>query len=516
MKTTVISLMGDPKDNLYQLGKKERESYQKLQERIVRLLSANEFLRYGQDIISRARALLKKKDDSFFDQCIEAYAEGLGIEASEYKSFLYLFEIAAHYGQVYPELKGMLPGCTSLFEKSSEGFVHARLIDFPLVDIFNATPHLYYWKVDGKNSVMNYSCEGLAPVFFQTIHQSGFSMALHHKPGGTFHREGMSIFHIAFDTLFDAANMNDFRKELKKKTSVTKWGFYMMDPTGTVLAMDLDGPASNMETFSLTESALLVFNNIPIRHDTTENFDQYLEFCHQRQDWLKERMAKKGKGHNLDTMTDVKDQKARYWKHPSSTLSTVGAFQVNLSTGVVQVKEGKGALVASDSIIEFSLADQHEVKVLKAETTPHDFEHAWKEASLAQSSFDQGNWDEAYHHLQMAIALAPDRHWKEIFRFYLYVWDFKFVGHKRELSLIYRDVKRLEVPELLKNQWYFLCMRLEKQMGLLITVKEEQLAHYLREPFRKERDARPAVFATWMKLLYPRIEILDVFSPHHK
>lgn len=77
MKTILVPLIGDPKENLYQLGLKEKESFQRLEKRITGLLSANNFLRYGQDIISRARAVLKKKDDSFFDQCIEAYAEGL-------------------------------------------------------------------------------------------------------------------------------------------------------------------------------------------------------------------------------------------------------------------------------------------------------------------------------------------------------------------------------------------------------------------------------------------------------
>ena len=72
MKTVLVPLIGDYKENLYQLGIKEKESFHRLEEKITGLLSANNFLRYGQDILSRARALLKKKDDSFFDQCIES------------------------------------------------------------------------------------------------------------------------------------------------------------------------------------------------------------------------------------------------------------------------------------------------------------------------------------------------------------------------------------------------------------------------------------------------------------
>jgi hypothetical protein len=515
MKTILVPLIGDPKENLYQLGIKERESFHKLEARVTGLLSANNFLRYGQDIISRARALLKKKDDSFFDQCITAYAEGLGIEPSVYMSFIALFELAAHYGQIYPELKGLLPGCTSLFEKTPDGFIHNRLIDFPLIGAFNENQRLYYWKVEGKPAILNYSCEGLAPLFFQTIHDSGFSLSLHHKPGQSYHKEGQSIFKIAFEGMFEAPNMSEFRRELRKKISVTKWGFYMMDLAGNVICSDIDGPAMNFEAFNLNESSPLIFTNIPLHHDPA-GFEHFIEFCQNRELWLKEKLSRRKGQHTLDAMTDIKDQRIRKWIHPASTLSTVGAIQINLAKGLVHVKEGEGALTASDQIIEFSLADQSERKLFKKAEPLSDFEKAWKQASLAQSHYDQGEWDLAFHHLQMAESMMTHPGWKEILKFYLNVWNFKFIGSKRELALIYRDVKKLTPPDFLKDQWLFLCMRMEKKLGLVSTVTESQLSPHLVNQFKLEREASLPVFNTWMKLLYPRLEILDVFSPHHK
>lgn len=515
MNTILVPLIGDPIENLYQLGLKERESFQRLEERVTGLLSANNFLRYGQDIISRARALLKKKDNTFFDQCIEAYSEGLGIEPSVYMSFISLFELAAHYGQIYPELKGLLPGCTSLFEKTTDGFIHARLVDFPLIGIFNATPRLYYWKIEGKPAILNYSCEGLAPLFFQTIHDSGFSMSLHHKPGLNYHKVGQSIFKIAFDGLFEAPNMNEFRRELRKNISVTKWGFYMLDLNGNVMCSDIDGPAMNFETFNLNESSPLIFTNIPLHNDPS-GFEHFIDFSQHREVWLREKLTRRKGQHTLDAMTDTKDQKNRNWTHPTSTLSTVGAIQINLAKGLIHVKEGDSALTASDAIMEFSLADQSEGKVFKKAEPTTDFEKAWKQASLAQSYYDQADWDLAYHHLQMAQTMMPHPVWKEILKFYLNVWNFKFVGNKRELSLIYRDVKKLNPPNLIMDQWLFLCMRMEKKLGLVLTVDATKLSPYLQTQFKLEKEASLPLFNTWMKLLYPRIEILDIFSPHHK
>jgi hypothetical protein len=515
MKTQFVPLIGDIKENLYQLGLKEKESFLLLEERVAGLLSANNLLRYGQDILSRARSILKKNESTFFDQCVEAYAEGLGIDHASYMSFVSLFELAAHYGQIYPELKGLLPGCTTLFEKTPEGFTHNRLIDFPLIGTFNEKPRLYYWKIEGRPAILNYSCEGLAPLFFQTIHDSGFSLSLHHKPGLNYHKDGQSIFRITFDGLFEAPNMNEFRRELRKKISVTKWGHLMMDKNGTVMCTDIDGPSMNFETFNLKETSPLIFTNIPLNKDGS-GFEGFIHFCQDREMWLKEKLGRRKNTHILDLLTDVKDQRIRKWIHPSSTLSTVGAFQINLSQGLVTVKEGEGALTSSDPLFTFNLIEQGAGNILKEAEPISVFEKAWKQASLAQNAFDQGDWDQAFHHLQMAEAMMPHATWKEILKFYLHVWNFKFISNKKELALIYREVKKLNPPDHLKDQWFFLCMRMEKKLGLVLTIRPDQVSPYLKEELIKEIEAPLPIFNTWMTLIYPRLEILDVFTPHHR
>ena len=189
---------------------------------------------------------------------------------------------------------------------------------------------------------------------------------------------------------------------------------------------------------------------------------------------------------------------------------------MNLAKGIVQVKEGDGALTSSDAIIEFSLADQSERKLIKKAEPQSEFEKSWKMASLAQGHFDLGELDQAYHHLQMAHAMMPHPVWKEIFNFYINVWNFKFIGNKRELALIYRNIKKITPPDIMKDQWLFLCMRMEKKLGLVLTVSESQISAYILDEFKLERETSLPLFNTWMTLLYPRIELLDIFSPHHK
>lgn len=515
MKTVIVPLIGDPIENLYQLGLRERESFLRIEKRVTKLLSTNFFLRFGQDVLTRARTLLKRKEESFFDQCIKSYADGLGIDATRYLSFLSLFELAAHYGQVYPELKGMLPGCSSIFSKDNGDIVHTRLLDFPLIGLFEEAPRLYFWQPEGKQPVLSYSCEGLAPLFFQGIHGSGMSFALHHKPGKSYHRDGQSIFQIAFESLFETEQFPDFKKAIKKRSSVTKWSFLVLDKSGQVLTVDIDGPAQNTESYNLNDSSPLIFTNIPLQNDSG-GFESFMKFSEDRQSWFKEKLKNQKGAHILDAMTDVDDQKTKKWIHPGPTLSTVGAYSVNLTQGFVDVKEGESALVASDAVVRLSLSNHQDIKVLKEKTALRPLEAAWKRASLAQSAFDQGEYDIAYHELQMAKSMMPHPVWKEIFAFYLYVWDFKFLGNNKELSLVYKKVKALNVPATLKDQWILLIMRMEKKLELSSTVSVSDVSPEMQDLFHQEKLATKPVFATWMKLLYPRLEILDVFSPHQK
>ena len=108
----------------------------------------------------------------------------------------------------------------------------------------------------------------------------------------------------------------------------------------------------------------------------------------------------------------------------------------------------------------------------------------------------------------------PHTIWKYLFTFYLCLWDFRFVGNENELRHVYKQVKHLKLPLQLRGQWSLFMMRLEKKLDLSQSQKAEDLDPIHREVFQQELDASRPVFSTWMKLLYPRLEILDVFSPH--
>lgn len=517
MKTQIVPLIGDPVENLYQLGLKEKEAFLELETRVTKLLSTNSLIQYGQDILSKARVLLKKKENDLFDKCIISYSEGLGIDPSRYYSLISLFEIAAHYGQVRPELKSLLPGCTSVFSKVNDEISHTRLLDFPLIGIFDKAPRIYLWQSENSKPFLSYSCEGMAPLFFQGLHGDGISFALHHKPGKVYHPAGMSIFQIAFEVFYQGENFNQIKKEIKRRSSITNWSFLMLDKSGQVHVTDIDGPNQYFETYNLHETSPLIFTNIPLKNDPQE-FGAYLKFCEDRQNWLKGKLAsqKDSKIHILDRMTAIGDQKIKEWLHPAATLATVGAYHINLDQGFIDLKEGNDVLTSSDTLVRINLDGVPTPAILKPQEDHSPIELAWKKAARAQASFDKGEYDTAYHELQMAQTLMPHKIWKDIFSFYLFVWDLKFINNPRELSEVYKKVKKLSLPPLMKDQWVLLLMRLEKKLDLSPTVDYKDVSDQFQQVFLKEKVSNKALFATWLKLLYPRMEILEVYSPHRK
>ncbi len=516
MKTKIVPLIGEPVETLHLLGLRERESFLRLEARVRKLLSTNQLLGFGQEVVTRAKVLLRKREPSYFETCVDAYAKGLGIEPLRYHSFLALFELAAHNGQAYPELKALLPGCTSVITRQGEDLMHARLLDYPLIGLFDALPRLYQWQVPGKGPLLTYSCEGLAPLFFQGIHGAGISFAVHHKPGRSFFAEGQGIFQVVFEGLFQSKTFGELKKDLRRRQTITKWSIILLDKSGAVHAVDLDGPAQNVETYDALTGGPLIFTNIPLQGDTAA-FRSFIRFSELRQHWANSQLRHSpGTRHLLDLLTDVEARDKKEWQHPAGTLATVGAWVTNLSKGYVDLKEGSAPLTVGDQLLRVNLAKLDSLSVLRPPQPLSAFELSWKRAARAQSAFDEGEYDVAYHELQMAHALMPDEQWRHIFTFYLGLWDFRFVSNPRELAQVYKVAKKLQLPPHLRDPWIFFIMRLEKKLDLAPTVGHRELSPELQTLFQQEKLATKALFATWMKLLYPRLEILDVFSPHHR
>jgi hypothetical protein len=345
------------------------------------------------------------------------------------------------------------------------------------------------------------------------MHESGFSFALHHLKSRQFYDQGESIFKLLFEGLFEVKSFQDLKQETKKYKTLSKWSILCLSKLGQVSVSNIEGPNIDTENYHLNETSPLIFTNIPLKlgaHDQSN----FVDLCEMRQDWIKQNLFRIENTHALDVLTDVEKNNPKKWTHPAATHATIGAYLFNLSSGEIDLKDGGTTLTKSDPIYRLDFRISQDPIHIKPMGTISPFENAWKRASLAQGLYDSKKFDEAYHELQMAISIMPDASWKSIYQFFLYVWDFQFLTSSSELSSIYRNLKNLELPLFMNNHKFMMLMRLEKKLKLVPTIDESSIGPGFRSIFKKEKLATAVQFATWMKILYPRLENLDIILPY--
>lgn len=505
--------INDTEESLYQLGLQEREAFERIYNRVVTILGDNELLSTLIEFTGRAKVILEYKQKTLFHQALRSYSEGLGIHPSKYLTFLLLIELAAQKN-IFPDLKALLPGCSSIFENKDGKMTHLRILDFPLVDLFENNQRFYHWKLEGRENILTYSSPGLALLFVNGIHHSGMSFSLHHKTSAHCNNAGKSIFEILFNTLFEARDLHRWKELLKNQSTFSKWGIYAVNAQGEVLACDLDHISFHKKNFSLFESPQLFFTNVSL-HSHADESHQFLKFTHSRQTWIKNELERKVKDHPLDQYCDVGYQKNKTWHHPAATLASIGAYYINLTDGHIDFKVSEsGPITKSDAIyrLELGSGQFQEIKPRGKETP---FEKAWKLAGHAQASFDKKDSELGYHQLQMAIAIMPDKTWKNIWDFFQIAWEFKTISNNQELSLIYEQVKKIKLPPLLSDQRNLLILKFEKRLGLLKTIPLDELSIPYQNLYDELDKTNSLVFRGLAKSQVIRLEILEIFSPRY-
>lgn len=503
----------DIEESLYQLGLQEKEAFGKIYDRVVTILGDNELLSTFIEFAGRAKVILEYKQKTLFHQALRSYSEGLGIHPSKYLTLLLLIELAAQKN-IFPDLKALLPGCSSIFENRDGKVTHLRILDFPLVDLFENNQRFYHWKLSDRDSVLTYSAPGLALLFINGIHESGMSFSLHHKTSAHCNNTGKSIFEILFNTLFEARDLNRWKELLKNQSTFSKWGIYAVNAKGEVLACDLDHISFHKKHFSLFESPQLFFTNVSL-HSHADESHQFLKFTHSRQTWIKNELERKVKDHPLDQFCDVGHQKNKTWHHPAATLASIGAYFINLTDGHIDFKvSDNGPLTKSDAIYRLELGTGL-FQELKPQGKETPFEKAWKLAGQAQANFDKKDAELGYHQLQMAIAVMPDKTWKNIWDFFQMAWEYKTIGNNQELSLIYDRLKKIKVPAFLNDQKNLMTLKFEKRLGLQRTISSDELSIPYKNLYDELDKINPLVFYGHTKGQVVRLEILEIFSPRY-
>lgn len=518
-----IDLIGDPEENFYSLGVKDKDAYQEIYSQITMLCARNNVLAKAIKTTSELAVNINKRGNLNFNKELEAYAQGLNRPTKDIYFALLLPEIVASFNKWTPNLMSVIPGCSSLFtyNKKTKSTQHSRILDYALAGPFEKYERTLKIDFKGRLKIFGLSTIGLPFPSLSSMNESGLTLALHYKNGDFLNLNGDSIFSITYQILSYCTSIHDVKKFLKNYPSMSHWGIYISDKTGNVTSIDVKGNEIFQEKFDLKDHEYLYFNNRPLLKDTnTDHLQPYgnLNQCTLRRESIK-RKLKNTNPHNLDTKKSLKiitsAEENQKWHFDVITPSSIQAICMDAIEQSASIIPGKAPKFYKGQVCNYSnIFQDSQINAIDEKFDYNkDFITGNERLAAFQSYLDSGKIEQAYHEIQMSYEYLKKTSHAPIIRFYILVLQYIYESNKKDLAYLYSDFKQLEnqLPHYLDDHRILFMMRLEKLLGHPILEKSSKIKnHNLKDLYDKERKLKAPALIILKKLIFPRVEILDI------
>lgn len=525
-----IHLIGNPEENFYSLGRRDKEGYELIKKQITQLCMRST---YAAVLIKKLTEWSKdynKRGSIDLSREYKAYAEGLEIPVNDLYFNLLLPEIVASFNKWLPHLLGVIPGCSSLFlwDKENQGVVHSRILDYALSGPFEKYERTILYEFSKRLKTFSYSTVGMPTPSLTTINEKGLTLALHYKHGDFFDINGDSIFSLIYQISSYCTSIQEVKKYLHGYSSIGHWGIYASDSNGNIGSFDIRGQQVYFEKFDLKEHDFLYFNNRPLVSSKEEELLQPYgnkAQCIMRKETLFKQMEKykySAKDHTtelLRVLTEIKPVKsysAKKWKLSPVNPGSIQAVSMHNSLFETCHILGKAPKLYQGEIEKYSQIFKNRTSKSFLKKTKIDIKYikGMEYISESQSSMDSGNIENAYHSLQMAIEYLADYPEKIIAEFFFLIWQYLHEDSNKDLNYIYQELLDLEglLPDYLNDHRILFITRLNKILGhghepkLRSKIKDKNL----RIIFDKEIKMKAVALKLLRKFTIPRIEILDI------
>ena len=155
----IIKLFGNPEENFYSLGKKDRDGYILIQEQITKLCMRSEYTAKLIKKVTEATAIYTKKGSIKLESELKAYAEGLEKPYSDVLFTLLLPEIVAAFNKWMPNLLSVVPGCSSLlvWDKNNKAPVHGRVLDYAISGPYEEYERAVHYNFSNRLKSFSYA-----------------------------------------------------------------------------------------------------------------------------------------------------------------------------------------------------------------------------------------------------------------------------------------------------------------------------------------------------------------------
>jgi hypothetical protein len=303
---------------------------------------------------------------------------------------------------------------------------------------------------------------------------------------------------------------------------MSNWGLYLSDAEHNVVSIDFGPGQYHFERFHLPEHKTLYFNNRPLRPEKLNDETIPLgnkEQCKMREKSFECLMRKHDFNgiplpHILSDLDVNKNANHDSWNLPVSTIATIQNLSFNFHQDKSYYILGEAPKVKATQLLCYQNIFTSD---LTQENTPiteaKKFTNGYSAWSKAQAYWDNGEYELAYHQLQMAIVLLADSPEAEICQFYLLVWQYMNLSSAPDYKMLHIEFQSIQsnLPPYLSDHCLLFLLRLEKLLDYKLENMADKIHHpQLKEMYQREYKLRPFVIKFLKKLIFPRMDILDI------
>ena len=514
--------INSPSD-IISLGRDDKDEFKLIFDEFSKIALDNPIFKKAMEVTAKWQQNKITKIDSC-SELISNYAEGLGVSTSDLYASLLIPELVSSFNKWIPNLLGFVPGCSSLFikDQESKGIIHSRLLDYSAGVLLTSSERAVHIKNKDKYDVFGYTSAGFPIPTLSSINERGLSLAIHYKHGNFFNLEGSSIFEICYDILLNCKDINEAKKRLKNHQSIAHWVIYLSDQSNKVASIDIRGSEISFEAYNMKDYGYLYFNNKIMSHDLTVLKSQpygHLSQCSMRRKSLDSNFKKlkpKSLYEALETLCFISEDKSKNnWSLSPLTISTVQAYSINNKNFESTYILGDTPKFYSQEKIYNSNVFKNKFELSDEKFTESNFQMGFKELALAQLAIDLKDYEKAYFHLQIAQVRLKGTHEFYITQFYFNVLEYMTTNSKEDLYYILKNFEQIgpKLPNYLKDHCHLFTFRILKCLDEKYDLEELTLKiknKNLNEILQKEHKLKPFSIKMLKKLIYPRIELLDI------
>ena len=449
MSLPFIVLDGDPLENYYQLGLKDRQIHHKrtTQKKDSTSREKINFLFYaGLKIPSYA--ILKRHPS--FAKVARAYSEGLNVRTTEFASLILGAEWAST-GRMWPffSFRPHFFG-VSCFHWRGEDICMTGSIPFLRGDDLNGCERLVLYKL--KKSPKVFSCNtagGPWPSFF-SMNEKGMMLSIFQGGAGKLNLKGMPVFEIINQLLFSNMAENTALSFLKKTNSIGSWKIHLGYPSGRVLTAEMNGEKKIFKKFDLKKKNTLFLGNTPNGFFFNQN-------------------ASISKNADNLKLFDFKEKVTLTKPHPQKGLDVrkFSSFSCLFDPqGSCLAEQGQNPNYLEgnyESLNSIWTKPVFTLKKRKWNQTELYYRKGINSFLLSQACFAKKDWHPAYHHIQMAIAVLKKSPEENICRFYFLLYEFINNHSKKTHLRLLAEFEKLpeDLPEMLRRHCLLFIWRIK-------------------------------------------------------